>query len=110
MNMLFLFSLIFIFLFFLGCIGQDPIVGCWEYKVLGTTSEMFFNSDGTFSIDSPLLKTEGTWERIDSERILIERKGLFNSDKTEIIYFNEKSKLIYHQDLPDAKFYNVECK
>jgi hypothetical protein len=106
----FILVLIFLLSISLGCIGQDPIVGCWEYKLLGTTSEMIFNSDGTFSIDSPLLKSEGTWERIDSDKIMIEYEGMFNSNKTSIIYFNEKSKVIYHQDLPDSKFYSVECK
>lgn len=101
--------LIFLFSMSLGCIGQDPIVGCWEYSVLGQKNYMEFNSNGTFSMNTLLLKTEGAWERIDSERILIERKGLFNSNKTEIIFYNEKSNIIYHQDLPDAKFYSVEC-
>lgn len=102
--------LIFLFSMSLGCIGQDPIVGCWEYKFLGTTSEMIFNLDGTFSVDTPILKTEGTWERLDSERIIVERTNILGKNVTEIIYFDEKSKTITHQDLPDAKFYSVECK
>jgi hypothetical protein len=109
MNKILILGLIVCSALLFGCIGQDAIVGCWEYKFLGTTSEMIFNSNGTFSIDSPILKSEGTWKRLDFERIIIERTNVLGKNVTEIIYFDEKSKTITHQDLPDAKFYSVEC-
>lgn len=101
--------LIFLFSVSLGCIAQDPIIGCWENVYLGQKSNIEFYSNGTINMDTAVIKSIGTWERIDSERILVERKSFFNTEKTEIIYYNEKTKTFYHQDYPNIIFYNVEC-
>ena len=57
---------------FSGCLG-DKVVGTWDAKNSSTT--ITFNKDNTFTAQSGILTSSGTWEKSGSEYILYTSRG-----------------------------------
>lgn len=106
----YIFLLLFTFVVSLGCLNQDSIVGCWEYELMGTKIHVFFYPDGTYIMDNTLTVSEGKWERIDSERILLETDGAFGLKTNQFLYQSKEKNTFYVQNLESMTFHKIDCK
>ncbi|MDD1677214.1 MAG: hypothetical protein LUQ40_05715 [Methanomicrobiales archaeon] len=87
---------------------QEPVVGTWEYSMLGIDIRLHFDQNGSFSMISPLGTASGTWEKYhDNEYRVRYRNPITRSEETRIFVYEERTKTVYELERPEVRFIRI---
>ena len=87
---------------------QEPVVGTWEYSMLGIDIRLHFDQNGSYSMVSPLGTAAGTWEKYHENEYRVRyRNPITGAEETRIFVYDERTKTVFELERAEVRFIKV---